>query len=1296
MMDGNVFDAAAPALSPARPRLLLAAAFSLIAVLGIGFWGYVVWADRTETLRHAREQAQASARLMQENVRRTVATADLAIRRAQDLISRYGMPGLDTNREAWITVRDMVDPLPEIAALWVHGPTGDNVLSSRQFPVPRGNAADRGYFQVHRDGAEFHVGERITGRLSGSQSFTVSRPVLQDGRFLGVVHANIDLDYYQQLYESLDLGAGSAVAVYRTDGKAILRFPNSEALDGPDGRIVLHHAAEAATETFELEGPVPGEWRILSYQRVPTLPLVVFVALSERTELAVWRERTIRGSLLVGLAMLACAGLAYAAMRSLEREVAGRRRLADTNAELDAKKRELESANEAFSSANRRLNLILHSASDSICGVDREGRITFANPATSVLTGYGNEELLGGNLHALIHSRRADGSHFPALECPVTAVLLSGESRRGLEDTYWTKAGKPFLVEYTASPMLADGKVEGAVVVFHEIAERKRAEAAMQRARLAAEAASRAKSEFLANMSHEIRTPMNAILGLIHLLQQTELTDRQTDYVHKVRVSAQSLLGILNDILDFSKVEAGKLELERVDFRLDDLLQTLAVIIGSAAQEKDIDVLFSVAPDVPLDLIGDPLRLQQILINLAGNAIKFTEAGEVVVAVRVRSLSNDRAVLDFAVRDTGIGIAPEQRERLFQAFSQGDSSTTRRFGGTGLGLAICTRLVRLMNGTMEVESEAGKGSIFRFHAEFGLHAGTGAGNGIAGGLDGRLPRQVPRDLTVLVVDDNATAREVLGEIAAAFGWTVTACADGQGALDELERAAADGRPYDVVLMDWKMPGMDGIEAARRIRADARAGTPMIIVISGYGRDRLGVRFEEAGAAGFLVKPVTASTLLDAVTVAYARTEPPGEGVRLPAAIPAPDCSALRSGVEGGRPDGGLSGAAWDASRALHGRRLLLADDNAISQQVAREILERAGAAVTVAATGRQAVDCVRSAAQPFDAVLLDVQMPDMDGFAATAAIRALPGGRDLPIIAMTASALPADRQRCLDNGMDAHVPKPLDLPQLFATLARWIGPPLVAIRPCTPCAPGPIPSRGQAMLTAAASRGIAMPPVPVSDRSTGDLPSDLPGIDLADALNRLGGDAGLFRRFVGQFASGYADVADRISAALGSGDLTTAKGIAHELKSVAGNVGAVRLSAAADAVQIATQRGDAAAADAQLPVLQAELALVLASAARLAATADGPGSPAGTVNSGRSAEIRKELAERLPQFATLLHDSNFAAAEEFAMLAPLLTDSVEPSTIKGLSSAIDGLDFTKALGIVQRIARDLGLSLPTV
>ncbi|MBY6260475.1 response regulator [Azospirillum sp. 412522] len=1275
MMDRHPIDAATPALSPTRTRLLLAAAFALIALLGAGFWGFVAWTDREETLRHSREQAQSTARLLQEHVRRTVATADLAIGRAQDLIRHYGLPGLDTNREAWITVRDMVDALPEIAALWIDGSAGDAVLTSRQFPTPRVNAANRSFFKAHLDGTQFHVGERITGQRTGTEFFTVSRSIMLEGRFQGVIHANVDLDYYRQLYDSLDLGAGSAIAVYRTDGKPVLRFPDSEPLDGPDGGVVLRHAADAATETFEADGPAPGERRILSHQRVPNLPLVVFVALSERTELAPWRERTVRGSILVGLAVLACAGLAYAALRSLEREVAGRHRLADTNAELDTKKRELEAANEAFASANRRLNLILHSASDSICGVDRDGLITFANPATSALTGYSNSELLGGSLHGLIHSRRPDGSHFPALECPVTEVLLSGENRRGLEDTYWSKAGKPFLVEYTASPMLADGKVEGAVVVFHEIAERKRAEAAMQRARLAAEAASRAKSEFLANMSHEIRTPMNAILGLIHLLQQTDLTGRQADYVQKVRVSAQSLLGILNDILDFSKVEAGKLELERVDFRLDDLLQTLAVIVGSAAQEKDIDVLFSVAPDVPLDLIGDPLRLQQVLINLAGNAIKFTEAGEVVVSVTVRFQQEDRAVLEFAVRDTGIGIAPEQRDRIFQAFSQGDSSTTRRFGGTGLGLAICARLVRLMNGAMDVESEPGKGSVFRFQAEFARHPAGGAGTA---GSPARQPRPVPRDLTVLVVDDNPTAREVLGTIATAFGWTVTSCGDGQSAIAELERAASSGHAYDMVLMDWKMPGMDGIEASRRIRADAHAGTPMIIVISGYGRERLGARFEEAGISGFLMKPVTASTLLDAVTVAYAQAGyghagAGAGGPRLPDAVPA--------------PSGGLSGPAWDASRALHGRRLLLADDNDISRQVACEILERAGASVTAASTGREAVECVRMAERPFDAALLDVQMPDMDGFAATAAIRALPGGRSLPIIAMTAGALPADRQRCLDNGMDAHVPKPLDLPHLFATLARWIGPPLVAVRSCAPCGADPVPPRGEAMLTTAST---AAPPA---------LPDHLPGIDVADALTRLDGDAGLFRRFIGQFAEGYGGVVERIAVALESGDLATAKSVAHELKSVAGNLGARRLSAAADAVQTAAYRQDAAAVAAEVPVMRAELALVLESARRLKAEsvvmqADGVAGRAATA--GRSAENRRLLAARLPQFATLLQESNFAAAEEFAMLAPLLTEWIEPSTMKGLSAAIDGLDFTKALGIVQRIARDLGLSSPTV
>jgi two-component system, sensor histidine kinase and response regulator len=1236
--------------SLSRSRRLLLILFALIAVIGVGFRAYYTWADRDETLHHSEERVQSAARIVQEHVRRTVATGDLALARVIDQVRHFGLDGLPTNRTLWQSVHQMVENLPEISAVWVHDSDGRSLLSSRQYPTPPIDVSDRPYFQVHAEGADFHVGERIVGRLTGQRSFTISRRMMESDHFQGVVHANVDIDYYRQLFESLNLGRGATIALYRTDGRAVLRFPENEPMEGEDAREALRRSAYSATETFETSAPVLGGLRIVSYQRVPNLPLIAIVGLSKATELAEWEGRAIRGALFVAVVVLCCAGLVAAAARSLQRESAGQRRLAETNAHLDVAARRLEEANRAFAGANRRMNLILHSASDSICGVNRNGQITFANPAATALTGFPNDELLGRNLHTLIHHTRSDGTPYPSLECPVTAVLHSGETRRGLEDTYWTKDGNAVLVEFTASPMMEDGRVEGAVVVFHEIAERKRAEQVMNNARLAAETASRAKTEFLANMSHEIRTPMNAILGLVHLLQQTELSERQADYLRKLRVSAQSLLGILNDILDFSKVEAGRVELENVDFRLDDLLQNLSIIVGAAAQEKDIEVLFSVAHDVPLNLVGDPLRLQQVLINLAGNAIKFTDKGEVVVAVKLSSRVNDRVILGFSVRDTGIGITPEQKGRLFQAFSQGDSSTTRRFGGTGLGLAICTRLIGLMGGTMDVDSVVGVGSNFHFEAGFGCRSEAPSSS---------LVRLAPRDLSVLVVDDHPTAREVLAEIAQTFGWSATLCATGPAALAELERAVREGHPYDVVLMDWKMPEMDGLEVARRIRAGAAAGAPIIIVISGYGRERVGSQFEDIGVSGFLVKPVTASTLLDAVTVAYAHS---GGG----AVLPKP--------VSEFKPKSALCGPGWSARRALRGRRLLLAEDNAISRDVAREILERAGARVDTAENGRQALAAIRGNPQGYDAVLMDVQMPDMDGFEATAAIRALPGGKTLPIIAMTASALPADRQRCLDQGMNDHVPKPFDIDQLFDVLTRWIGPPLVS--------------------AAGEERGEGAISAPSTVAATNDLPDHLPGIDRDDALNRLDGDVDLLRRFVASFVENYSGVADGVATALDAGDLPRAKALGHELKSVAGNIGARRLSAAADAVQVAAHFDDAEGIAAQLPILRSELNAVLESAKIL-----GDAKPSAAVSPQRSkagAADRAVLETALPQFVKLLQDSNFAAAEEFAIVSPLLLHVIDPSAMKGLTAAIDSLDFPKALGIVQRIARELGVPLPTV
>ncbi|MGR0185296.1 response regulator [Azospirillum aestuarii] len=1264
-----------PAAAPrTRLRTLLTTIVGVIALFGVGLWGAATWADREEAVSHARDRTLSAARLLHEHVRRTVATSDLVLQRVDDRLRPREVEAVGRDLPLWQELRAMSDAMPEVSSIWILDAAGNGLLTTRQFPSPPMNNADRAFFKAHRNGEAFHIGGMIRGRLTGQPTFTISRRIGTVENFQGVANIALDLDYFRSFFDGLNIGRGGAVAVYREDGTLLFSLsgldtaaslsgaPSGAPPDTPPVTRPMDEAPRATGGTIFSQSPVDGSERIVANLRVQDLPLIVQVGMSRDEALTPWRERTVHGGLLVLLAVAACAALAMAAARSLSREEVGRRRLAETNADLDATARSLELANRAFAGANRRLNLILQSASEGICGVDRDERITFANPAACALTGYSNEEMLGRSLHVLLHHTRADGTPAPTIDCPVFEVLRTGEARGGSEDIYWRKDGTSFPVEFAASPMLEDGRVEGAVVVFHEIAERKRAEEALRQSKSVAEAASRAKSEFLANMSHEIRTPMNAILGLVHLLQQTDLSTRQRDYAQKIRVSAQSLLGILNDILDFSKVEAGKLELERVEFRLDDLLQNLAVIVGAAAQDKDIEVLFSVGPEVPLDIVGDPLRLQQVLINLAGNAIKFTEAGEVVVSVRAVEVTEERAVLTFSIRDTGIGIDAEQKERLFQAFSQADSSTTRRYGGTGLGLAICTRLVTLMGGVMDVTSEPGRGSDFHFTAVFGNAVfGQGAfGNaGRAGERPSRF-RAVPRGLSVLVVDDNLTAREVLGELVASFGWRASLCASGPEAIAVLERATADGQPYDIVLMDWKMPGMDGLETSRRIREDGLVKAPVIIVVSAFGRERMGAASGDAGTpdlglSGALVKPVTASSLLDAVIDAFGQSAE-GEALETTALHA---CAPVPVGLL--RPP---------QRRPLFGQRLLLVEDNGISQEVAREILERAGARVTLAGNGREAVARVEEANPPFDLVLMDVQMPEMDGFEATRRLRARPAGQGLPIIAMTASALPSDRQRCLDGGMDDHIAKPIDVEQLFSVVTRWLG------QPATP--------------------GIPLLPKAVPSYARGTLPAELPGIDVKDALHRLDGDVGLFRKFVTEFARTYDGVADGIASALAAGDLPRAKALGHELKSLAGNIGARTLSAAADAVQVAAFRGDGAAAAQQLPVLRAELEAVLDSAARLAvAPGHAPGVPPGPPPGGDGPTMDiATLEPMLERFARLLRDSNFAAAEEFAILAPPLADWIDPVAMKALSSAVDGLDFTKAQGILRRITQDLGLSLP--
>ncbi len=865
---------------------------------------------------------------------------------------------------------------------------------------------------------------------------------------------------------------------------------------------------------------------------------------------------------------------------------------------------------------------LIESSPDALVTFDENGIITDVNEQTSKLTGCAREELIGSQFR----------DYFTDPGRAYLGVKRSFEEGKvtDYELVMKSKTGELTVVSYNAIVYMDEkGQDRGVFAAARDISESKLVEKELKEAKEAAEAATRAKSEFLANMSHEIRTPMNGVIAAAELALSEKMSPRAERYLEIIQSSAYSLLGIINDVLDFSKIEADKLDLETHPFLLDEVIDRITDAFMTEAAGKRIELLVDIDLEAPNALIGDPLRLQQILKNLVSNAVKFTEIGGIIlVRVTESEKSADRTTLTFSVKDTGIGIAPKYLSRLFKPFSQVDTSSTREYEGTGLGLSICKRLVEMMGGRIWVESELGKGSTFSFTVCFSRQS--------ADQKQKLVPPPDIQHLNVLVVDDCADSRLIMQKMLESFGLRVKLVSSGEESLKALEENKTRKEPFELVVIDWLMPGLGGIETSKRIRRDLKLTIP-IILMTAFGKENEILDAEKAGINAFLTKPIHQSTLFNAIMDTFGK-------------------KALK--IE--EKEKHITTRATIYKNFLRGIRILVAEDNPTNQEIALAILEGAGIVVEIANNGKKAVEALQRSR--FDVVLMDIQMPEMDGYEATRIIRKDPKFKSLPIIAMTAHAMKGDEEKCLEAGMDGYVSKPISQDRLFHTMWKSMKHQKKVLYPGEPETPEAID---------------------ITVAQTEELPERLPGINIQDALSALNIDKAVFKHILIGFLKNNKESANKIRNAFDKKDWESIVQLAHSLKGSAGNIGADKLYKAAQELETAGREG--APTSALLDRVETALNQVLESLQMLTDTSKTeplPGKERGTgpgVDPAQVIPVLKQLADAL----------DLAEPEEIKKHMEAVKKYLDISIFRNLEDQVNDYEYDKALKTLKGIMEEM-------